>query len=61
MTNPEKQFLCESARDWRWSSYAATVGLAEPQPFVDATQVLSCFGPPPELAVARLRAFVEEV
>jgi putative transposase len=60
MRNPLEAGLCESASTWRWSSFAGTIGLAPPQPFIDDTRVLGCFGAPRELAAARLRAFVEE-
>ena len=43
------------------SSYAATIGLTEPHSFVNPSRILGCFGGPPELARARLRAFVNNV
>ena len=58
--NPVAARLCASPQDWPWSSYAATVGLADPISFVDASCVLALFGGPHELAVGRLRGFVEE-
>jgi REP element-mobilizing transposase RayT len=58
--NPVLARLSPTPQDWRWSSYAATVGLADPISFVDASCVLELFGGPHEFAVARLREFVEE-
>jgi hypothetical protein len=52
--------LCRSAAAWRWSSYSETIGRVEPSSFVDATEVLECFGGTDELAVERLRRFVED-
>jgi putative transposase len=57
--NPVEAGLCRSPRDWPWSSYAATIGLAPQQSFVDPWPVLNCFDTPLELAVAGLRSFVE--
>jgi hypothetical protein len=45
---------------WPLSSYAAAVGLAEPNSFVDPMRVLASFDLVRELAAAQLRAFVEE-
>jgi REP element-mobilizing transposase RayT len=58
--NPVMAKLCATPQEWPWSSYAATVGLAEPISFVDASCVLEIFGGPHDIAVARLRSFVEE-
>jgi putative transposase len=57
--NPVEANLCATPADWGWSSYAGTVGLAEPFGFVDATPVVDCFGRPPAAALQRLRVFVE--
>jgi putative transposase len=58
--NPVTAKLCATPQEWPWSSYAATVGLDDPIPFIDASCVLELFGGPHEVAVAGLRAFVEE-
>jgi putative transposase len=58
--NPVEAGNCEAAEDWRWSSFAAAVGLAEPIEFVDPGIVVSCFNGPREIAAAGLRAFVTE-
>ncbi len=57
--NPVAAGLCESPEEWKWSSYAATIGVAEPCSFVDPTQFLRCFGGSRADAIAQLRAFVE--
>ncbi len=58
--NPAKAGMAASACNWPWSSYAATVGLTAPHSFVDASRVIGCFDGARELAIARLRAFVEK-
>lgn len=58
--NPVEAGLCATPGDWRWSSYAGTVGLAQPQPFVDPSLVIRCFGDDREQAIGALRAFVEQ-
>jgi putative transposase len=57
--NPEEAGLAK-ATTWPWSSYAGTIGLQEPHSFVNAAPVLGCFDCPREIAVARLRAYVEK-
>ena len=47
--NPVRAGLCEFAADWQWSSFAGSVGLAEPYSFVDATSVIGTFGELAEL------------
>ena len=58
--NPVEAGLCSTPTEWAWSSYAGTVGTAEPHSFVDASRVAGCYGEPREIAIARLRAFVED-
>jgi len=58
--NPVEAGLCRSPTEWPWSSYAATVGLAEPSSFVDPSRIVRCFGGNREAAIARLRAYVEK-
>jgi putative transposase len=41
--NPVQAGLCAAPEDWPWSSYAATAGLAPPQPFL-TTRVIAWFG-----------------
>jgi putative transposase len=57
--NPVKALMCDEPASWAWSSYAGAIGSVEPSTFVASSRILDCFGGPPELARARLRAFVE--
>ena len=59
MWNPVEARLCETPQDWRYSSYAAAVGLAEPDSFVDPGFVLRCLDDRLEHARAALRTLVE--
>ena len=43
--NPVQAGVCAVPEEWRWSSYAATAGLA-PQPAFLTTRVLGWFGGP---------------
>jgi REP-associated tyrosine transposase len=61
MRNPVEAGLVERPEDWPWSSYAATIGLAEQHSFVNPSRILGSFGGPPELAAASLRDFVTEL
>jgi REP element-mobilizing transposase RayT len=60
MRNPVETGICATAEAWKWSSFAAASGDAEPIGFVDPSIVLNCFDAPREIAAARLRAFVAE-
>jgi REP element-mobilizing transposase RayT len=60
MLNPVEAGLCASPVDWKWSSYAGTVGRGEAHSFVNATRVLHCFGGSGEQQLAALRRFVED-
>jgi putative transposase len=60
MRNPVAAGLCEAAEAWRWSSFAAAVGRAEPLEFVDPSMILGCFNGSREIAGEKLRAFVAE-
>ena len=42
--NPVRAGLCAAARDWRWSSCRAMVGLARPRRFLTIEFLLSQFG-----------------
>jgi REP element-mobilizing transposase RayT len=50
--NPVRAGIVDRAEDWRWSSFATTIGVSEDFPFVDATRVLGILGPD-ELAARR--------
>jgi len=58
--NPVMAHLCGRPIEWPWSSYAGSVGCGERSSFVDPSAVIECFGGVDELALARLRRFVEE-
>jgi putative transposase len=60
VNNPVEAGYVATAVDWPWSSYPGTVGLAPPHSYVDASRVIACFGTPRDVAVARLREFVEK-
>lgn len=53
--NPVTAGACPRAEDWRWSSYATTVGLTSDFPFTDASLVLAEAGG----RVDQLRAVVD--
>lgn len=42
--NPVLQGICPRAEDWRWSSYATTLGLTQDFPFIDAASVVAELG-----------------
>lgn len=58
--NPVRAGLRDRPEEWRWSSYAASVGLARPMPFVATSRLLELFATRPEAARRRLRRFVED-
>ena len=57
--NPVRAGLCDHPAQWRWSSYAGTIGWAAPAPFVDVDRVLRLFARDRRVAQERLREFVE--
>jgi putative transposase len=59
--NPVRAGLCGSPGDWPWSSYRATAGLERTPGWLAQADVLAFFGSSREIAVARYRAFVNEV
>ena len=42
--NPTRANVCERPEDYEWSDYAATVGLASPDPLVSPSEALQLFG-----------------
>jgi putative transposase len=58
--NPVEAGLCAAPADWPWSSYAATIGLAELPSFVDPARILRCFDWPDVDPRAALHARVEK-
>ena len=59
--NPPSAGLVSRAEDWRWSSYATTIGLSDAFSFVDASSVVGQFGPTPDLARKALRQHVAQL
>ena len=59
--NPVRAGLCASPREWRWSSCAATAGLAPAPAFLGVDAVLAMFGRDPRAARRRYAEFVEDV
>lgn len=58
--NPVRAGLAAQPQEWRWSSYAATVGLRPVHPAFDVSNVLRQFGDADEKALqARFAAFVQ--
>jgi putative transposase len=57
--NPVEAGLCADPGEWPWSSYRSSVGEVAPPRFFALRRLLSYFGDTPELAVSRLREFVD--
>ena len=57
--NPVRASLCAHPRDWRWSSYRASVGLTRAPGFLHLDGVHHLFGSGPQ-AVALYERFVED-
>ena len=57
--NPVRAGLCSSPVDWKWSSYAGTIGIGELSSFVDPTLLLAASARPWADPRALLRASVE--
>jgi REP element-mobilizing transposase RayT len=58
--NAPRAGMCPASEDWPWASYAASIGLAPPDPLVDEAELLKLFGTRPDEARRTLRAIVEE-
>lgn len=58
--NPVRAGMARSARDWRWSSYRATAGLAPAPGWLDVDWVWGQFGRRRSLAITAYRRFVQE-
>jgi putative transposase len=56
--NPVLAGLCADPADWRWSSYAATIGLAPRPPFLTTGLVLGHFSRDADAACEAYRRFV---
>jgi putative transposase len=57
--NPVRAGLCEEPTRWRWSSYAAALGLARRERFVDLEWMAELFGADDRASREILRALVE--
>jgi putative transposase len=57
--NPVAAGLVDRPEDWRWSSYAAAVGVSDMFAFVDPAPILGEFGATRRAQVRGLREFVE--
>jgi REP element-mobilizing transposase RayT len=58
--NPVEARLCARPRDWRWSSYRATAGLARRPPLLTTARVLAAFDPRPQTARTLYRGSCDE-
>lgn len=58
--NPVRARKVRSAKDWKWSSYRATAGLKENEPYLTTDFVLSCFSDNKSIAQQRYRKFVQQ-
>jgi REP element-mobilizing transposase RayT len=59
--NPVRAGICSDPGDWRWSSYAAHVGLAAKPSFLTLEWVRSYFGSNQARAAQRLASFVRDM
>jgi REP element-mobilizing transposase RayT len=57
--NPIRAGMCERPEEWRWSSYAATIGEKAAPPWLATNWLIEHFGGTREQARQRLRAYVE--
>ena len=58
--NPVRAGMVRSARDWRWSNYRATAGLAPAPEWLHLDWLLSCFGRRKKRAMHQYREFVTD-
>jgi len=58
--NPVRAKMVRSSKDWPWSSYRATAGLAEVPEFLTIDWILSQFGPTRPAATRAYRRFVSQ-
>jgi putative transposase len=58
--NPVRAGMRPHPAEWPWTSYRATTGLADAEPFLTTDWLLAQFAPTRRLAQRRYRAFVEE-
>lgn len=58
--NPVRAGLCRRPEDWPWSTFAETIGLRPPRPFIAIDALLELFADDPNLARSRFQVFVED-
>ena len=58
--NPVRAGMVKTAKDWRWSSYRATAGLASVVDWLQTDRVLGLFGRGRALSQRRYREFVKQ-
>jgi len=58
--NPVRARMVRSAREWAWSSYRATAGLAPPEPWLSTDWILAGFGKSRKSACGHYREFIRE-
>jgi putative transposase len=56
--NPVRASMVRSAKDWPWSSYRSTAGLAAVPDWLQVDWLLSCFSTRKVQAIEKYRAFV---
>ncbi len=61
LLNPVRAGLCQLPEQYRWSSYRATIGHADPPPWLDVTRLLGYFGEREADAVKRFTTVVSAV
>ena len=58
--NPVRARMVRNAKDWPWSSYRATAGIADAQSWLTIDWILSSFSDKRSEAIERYKAFVAE-
>jgi REP element-mobilizing transposase RayT len=58
--NPVRAGIVELPADWPWSSYAETMGVRSPRPYVASEELLRLFADDLQLARSRFQTFTEE-
>ncbi|MDD5058142.1 MAG: transposase [Sideroxydans sp.] len=58
--NPVRARMVRSAKDWPWSSYRASAGIADSPPWLATDWILSSFSDQCSEAIERYKAFVAE-
>lgn len=58
--NPVRARMVRSAKDWPWSSYRATIAMADAMPWLHTDWILSAFSSQKGRAIERYREFVAQ-